>query len=129
MKLWSSLEPQIPPYVLKTFPRFGDAVFDVKWSPVMPSAFAAADGSGLVSLWDISSPSAPKDTINLHNPVTRLRWNMSGNRLAAGTSAGTVSVLSVADKWYTSRVEDFASVNSVLSSLHSQQPQSVPLSA
>jgi len=111
VKLWSALEPQIPPYVLKTFPRFGDAVFDVKWSPAMPSAFAAADGSGLVSLWDISSPSGPKDSINLQSPVTRLRWNVSGNRLAAGTSAGTVNVLGVSDKWCSSRVEDFASIN------------------
>jgi len=124
VKLWSTLEPQLPPCVLKTFPRFDDAVFDVRWSPVMPSVFAAADGSGKVSLWDISSPSTPKDSISLQNPVTRIRWNMSGSRLVAGTSAGTVIVLSVSDKWYKSR-----DVDSILSDLNAQQPQPITVSA
>lgn len=127
VKLWAASRPQTPAHVLRTFPRFADAVFDVKWSPAMPAAFAAADGAGYVSLWDITSAAAaPRETVNLHDPVTCLRWNTHGSRLAAGTAAGTVSILGVSDKWCSARVEDYAAVDTTISKLLSPDPQTSP---
>lgn len=128
VKLWAASRPQTPAHVLRTFPRFADAVFDVKWAPAAPAVFAAADGAGCVSLWDITAPTAgPCASVRLPAPATSLRWNTHGSRLAAGTAAGTVSVLGVSDKSCSARVDDYAAVDSTLSRLLSPENQAAPV--
>ena len=39
---------------LHTFSEFTDYVLDARWSPVHPALFAAVDGSGVLSLWNIN---------------------------------------------------------------------------
>jgi len=39
---------------LATFSSAEDYVYDVQWSPTHPAVFATADGTGIVSLWNIN---------------------------------------------------------------------------
>ena len=129
VRLWAASRPHAPAHVLRTLPRFADAVFDARWSPAHPAVFAAADGAGRVSLWDVTAPAAPRDAVRLRDPVTRLCWNAPGSRIAAGTSAGTVAVLAVADRWRAARVEDYAAVDSTLNKLLSHDTQASPVNS
>ena len=39
---------------LQSFNAFTDYVFDARWSPVHPAMFAAVDGQGILSLWNLN---------------------------------------------------------------------------
>ena len=39
--------------VLASFDASGDAVYDVRWSPIHAALFASVDGAGRLSLWNV----------------------------------------------------------------------------
>jgi len=60
---------------LHTFSEFTDYVLDARWSPVHPALFAAVDGSGVLSLWNI----------NVDTEVRRCRGRPGGLRSLPAT--------------------------------------------
>lgn len=95
---------------------FTDNVYDVSWCPVHPSLFAAADGAGRVTLWNItSSLLAPVCSAAAHSggsangngdvlsspsaspSALKVQWDRHGERLLCGTSNGDVCLFDVAN--------------------------------
>jgi WD40 repeat protein len=99
---------------------FTDNVYDVAWCPVHPALFAAADGSGRVTLWNItSSLLAPVCSATLQQAsgasaaeggaanfersfavsttpsALKVQWDRNGERILCGTSNGDVCVFDV----------------------------------
>eukprot|EP00741_Cyanophora_paradoxa_P014982 tig00020830_g14455.t1 len=94
VKLWSAKGAGTP---LHTFEDLGDYVFDVQWSPTHPSAFATADGTGALSLWDLVQDSEAPIAVARRGPhaLNKARWSGDGRRLAAGDSDGGVHLYDV----------------------------------
>jgi WD40 repeat protein len=94
---------------------FSDNVHDVAWSPTHPALFAAADGAGRVSLWNISASllSPVYSAVVQHSSnaadvlggadnnsscspsALKVQWDGSGERLLCGTSNGDVCMFDV----------------------------------
>merc|ERR1712129_362245 len=49
-------------------------VYDAKWHPTHPAAFASVDGEGHVDIWNLNQ--------NLESPITRLESSPSNRKLA-----------------------------------------------
>mmetsp|Transcript_47199 Transcript_47199/g.121435 ORF Transcript_47199/g.121435 Transcript_47199/m.121435 type:complete len:152 (+) Transcript_47199:3-458(+) len=95
---------------------YEDYVYDVKWHPNHPGAFAAVDGEGHVDLWNlnqsIESPVVRCENPNSHKlALNRCSWSNDGRRLATGDSEGTVSVYGVDQSIYHPRTADFVQFN------------------
>jgi dynein intermediate chain len=132
VKLWTSaprttagasLDSTAPqptgPRVLHSFADSGDCVFDARWSPAHPSVFATGDGQGRLCAWDISTGlDAPIMEVapcsGGSSPITRVAWNPRGNCIAAGDSRGTVNVLSVCERWQSSKMEDWVAFDEII---------------
>ena len=78
---------------LRTFEHATDYVYDARWSPIHPSLFVAAEGSGNMQLWNVNRKLT--EPLLVHSvdgvegrAVTRTRWNDDGRRIAASDSAG-----------------------------------------
>lgn len=99
VKLWSqkSTSP------LLSFEEHSDYVYDVAWSPVHPSIFASADGSGKLALWDLTEET--EVSLQVSKPHTeldekasktvalnKLSWSTDGKKLVVGDNAGDVFV-------------------------------------
>jgi dynein intermediate chain len=72
-----------------------DYIYDAKWHPNNPSLFAAIDGVGNLSLYDMNkdiecslfSHSVAKNALN------KLSWSQDGKRIAVGDAMGKAYVL------------------------------------
>eukprot|EP00826_Nyctotherus_ovalis_P008308 TRINITY_DN12146_c0_g2_i4.p1 TRINITY_DN12146_c0_g2~~TRINITY_DN12146_c0_g2_i4.p1 ORF type:complete len:284 (+),score=71.50 TRINITY_DN12146_c0_g2_i4:73-924(+) len=97
VKLWN---PKVGKTPMATFENAQDYVFDVKWSPMHPSAFASCDAEGFVDLWDISADTEnPVVRCRRDNAIVhRLAWSADGKRLATGGANGVINVYNVEDK-------------------------------
>eukprot|EP00694_Reclinomonas_americana_P002475 EC788001.1.p1 GENE.EC788001.1~~EC788001.1.p1 ORF type:complete len:143 (+),score=38.79 EC788001.1:51-431(+) len=89
-KLWD-LKRSTP--LLYTFEHFQDYVYDARWSPVHPGVFAAGDGTGTLTLWNLNEDTeVPYASIQIGDKaLNRLRWSHDGRRLAVGDSQGVVT--------------------------------------
>jgi len=107
VKLWTSKMSR----PLFTFESAEDYVYDVQWSPVHPSLFAAGDGTGSVDFWDLNKDTeipvarvkvlGNRDDEETKNDVreraiSRLKWSDDGKKIAVGSSDGSVVVYDVA---------------------------------
>ncbi|KAK7125046.1 hypothetical protein R3I94_019187 [Phoxinus phoxinus] len=96
VKLWSTKQNK----PLYSFEDNADYVYDVMWSPVHPSLFAAVDGMGRLDLWNLNNdtevPSASV-TIEGSPALNRVRWAAGGKEVAVGDSEGRVWIYDVGE--------------------------------
>eukprot|EP01091_Cochliopodium_minus_P013612 TRINITY_DN4422_c0_g1_i1.p1 TRINITY_DN4422_c0_g1~~TRINITY_DN4422_c0_g1_i1.p1 ORF type:complete len:608 (-),score=172.96 TRINITY_DN4422_c0_g1_i1:149-1972(-) len=125
VKLWSQKNTETP---LISFEEHSDYVYDVAWSPVHPSVFASADGSGKVALWDlneetevsiqISKPHLETDEKNNKViPVNKLCWSNDGKKFVAGDSVGDLFVYSSSEALYSPEDKEWDKFQDVLNVL------------
>ncbi|CUG93664.1 Hypothetical protein, putative [Bodo saltans] len=108
---------------------FSDNVHDVAWCPTHPALFAAADGAGRVSLWNVStsllSPvysavvqhsaidvlggggggGADSSSISTAPSALKVLWDGNGERILCGTSNGDVCLFDVTNVAAAAAVE------------------------
>ena len=114
VKLWNPKTSKSP---VLAFDIYEDYVFDVKWSPVHPSVFAVAEGTGVVDIWnlnkDIEMPasrmSCPKEAVN------KLDWGVGGEMLATGNCNGEVKIYKVPQEFYQPVSEDWSILENLIS--------------
>jgi dynein intermediate chain, cytosolic len=110
---------------LHSFSGFTDYVYDARWSPVHPALFAAVDGMGMLTLWNLNvdmevrarplavhtsawcmvlngveaGAQAPIRTITVGDgrALNRVRWDVEGRKLAVGGADGAVYVYDVGE--------------------------------
>jgi len=127
VKLWSNSQSTNRP--LYTFESCKDYVYDVKWSPKHPAVFACGDGSGKLDIWNIhndtevplysttvqghvtaqtpgsgagnnSAQSQSAEDQGVQAAVSRLKWAEDGQRIAAGTSVGSLHIYECRSELY-----------------------------
>jgi len=102
VKLWhtSSARP------VSLFNNMQDYVYDVAWSPTNPSIFAAGDGSGNLTLFDLNASfehpaSEPTNIVDAEREqsrsaemvsITKLMWSPNGKQIIVGDSSGKISI-------------------------------------
>lgn len=95
VRLWTT-ERSLP---LLTFQTGCDDVHDARWSPSNSTVFACATAGGCVEVWDLSlstlKPAARHTEAGVR--MTSVAFHGVDSVLAAGDSAGGVTVLSVPD--------------------------------
>jgi len=81
-----------------------DYVYDVKWSPTNPSIFAAGDGSGNLTIFDLNTsfehPASEPTNIGSSDPsrsnemvsITKILWAPNGKQIIVGDSNGKISI-------------------------------------
>jgi len=98
VKLWhtSSQRP------ISMFTNMQDYVYDVKWSPTNPSIFAAGDGSGDLTIFDLNTSfehpasgptnigSLDSDRPNEMVSITKILWAPNGKEIIVGDSNGKI---------------------------------------
>ena len=104
-------------------------MYDVQWSPVHPTVFAAVDGDGYVDIWDIAkdteSPIARKKAFETTNTgaykdfddtkaLSCCKWSRYGRRLAIGNSDGYISIWQCEKELYMPKQSDFDFVEEML---------------
>ena len=112
---------------LQSFNAFTDYVFDARWSPVHPAMFAAVDGQGILSLWNLNIDMEVRSRVvarpqpdvgglttgramrrHAQGPIrtipvsegralNRVRWDSDGRRLAVGGADGAVYVFDIGE--------------------------------
>jgi dynein intermediate chain len=89
--LWNTKTGQKP---LATFEAWEDYVYDVKWSPLYPSLFAAVDGDGNLDLWDLNRSMESPDVRSKVSQVSlnKVAFSPLGARIATGGLDGAVEV-------------------------------------
>lgn len=105
VKLWSTDHPQVP---ILSFEPSSEYVCDVRWSPVHPSLFAVADGSGAVSVWNIlKDTEVPVISVSAgKRALTKIRWSADGLNVIVGDDIGTTLVFEVPSE--VRRVGDYS---------------------
>jgi len=100
VKLWHS-SSQRP---ISMFTNMQDYVYDVKWSPTNPSIFAAGDGSGNLTIFDLNTsfehPASEPTNIGSSDPsrsnemvsITKILWAPNGKQIIVGDSNGKISI-------------------------------------
>ncbi|KAJ1666344.1 hypothetical protein IW140_001073 [Coemansia sp. RSA 1813] len=100
---------------LHAFDAFEDYVYDARWSPVRPSVFASADGTGRLSLWNLNQDlELPVQTAASGRSLNKLAWDRPGRRIATGGVDGTVYIYDVGDL-STPRADDHSKFAHVIS--------------
>ncbi|EQC30847.1 hypothetical protein SDRG_11329 [Saprolegnia diclina VS20] len=90
-RLWSQKSDYKP---IVSFEPANDYVYDIRWSPVHPGLFCTADGSGKISIWNISNDTEiPVADIKVSDrALNKVRWTADGKRIIVGDSAGDTFV-------------------------------------
>lgn len=116
VKLWSVRDKQRRP--VHIFDYFDDYVYDVQWSPVHPSLFAAVDGTGQLTFWNLTSdievPYASIDVRDAKNAANKLRWNHQGNAIAVGDASGAISIFDVGERMGSPRSDESSRLREAL---------------
>ncbi|XP_052389169.1 cytoplasmic dynein 1 intermediate chain 1 isoform X4 [Carassius gibelio] len=96
VKLWSTKQNK----PLYSFEDNADYVYDVMWSPVHPSLFAAVDGMGRLDLWNLNNDTeVPTASVTIDGApaLNRVRWAAGGKEVAVGDSEGRVWIYDVGE--------------------------------
>ncbi|XP_051527002.1 cytoplasmic dynein 1 intermediate chain 1-like isoform X1 [Myxocyprinus asiaticus] len=96
VKLWSTKQNK----PLYSFEDNADYVYDVMWSPVHPSLFAAVDGMGRLDLWNLNNDTeVPTASVTIEGApaLNRVRWAAGGKEVAVGDSEGRVWIYDVGE--------------------------------
>ncbi|XP_073788025.1 cytoplasmic dynein 1 intermediate chain 1 isoform X2 [Danio rerio] len=96
VKLWSTKQNK----PLYSFEDNADYVYDVMWSPVHPSLFAAVDGMGRLDLWNLNNDTeVPSASVTVEGApaLNRVRWASGGREVAVGDSEGRVWIYDVGE--------------------------------
>ncbi|KAG1946982.1 cytoplasmic dynein 1 intermediate chain 1 isoform X1 [Pimephales promelas] len=96
VKLWSTKQNK----PLYSFEDNADYVYDVMWSPVHPSLFAAVDGMGRLDLWNLNNDTeVPSASVTIEGcpALNRVRWAAGGKEVAVGDSEGRVWIYDVGE--------------------------------
>ncbi|XP_058609144.1 cytoplasmic dynein 1 intermediate chain 1 isoform X3 [Onychostoma macrolepis] len=96
VKLWSTKQNK----PLYSFEDNADYVYDVMWSPVHPSLFAAVDGMGRLDLWNLNNDTeVPTASVTIEGApaLNRVRWASGGKEVAVGDSEGRVWIYDVGE--------------------------------
>jgi dynein intermediate chain len=113
VKLWN---PKMKKTAILSFDIYDDYVFDVKWSPVHPSVFAVAEGTGLVDIWnlnqDIEMPACRLKTPG--EAINKLAWQNTGEMLATGNCNGEVKVFKVPKEFVQPTPEDWSNLENLI---------------
>uniref|UniRef100_A0A8C1ZD74 Uncharacterized protein n=1 Tax=Cyprinus carpio TaxID=7962 RepID=A0A8C1ZD74_CYPCA len=78
---------------LNFFEDNADYVYDVMWSPVHPSLFAAVDGMGRLDLWNLNDDTeVPTASVTIEGSpaLNCVRWASWGKEVTVGDSEGRV---------------------------------------
>lgn len=94
VKLWSTEHPEVP---ILSFEPSSEYICDVRWSPVHPALFAVADGSGVISLWNILKDTEVPvvSTKAGHKALNKIRWNVDGKSIIIGDANGSALIYEV----------------------------------
>eukprot|EP01122_Echinamoeba_exundans_P013044 TRINITY_DN5627_c0_g1_i1.p2 TRINITY_DN5627_c0_g1~~TRINITY_DN5627_c0_g1_i1.p2 ORF type:complete len:723 (+),score=135.95 TRINITY_DN5627_c0_g1_i1:3228-5396(+) len=117
--LWSPRNLSAP---LHRFAYFNDYVLDVAWSPVHPAMFAAADGSGCLSVWNLNQDTEVPCVVNRSIPaaINRLSWNphiSTGNLMLAGAEHhGNIHIFELSHDIGTPKPDDWSKFDEVVTS-------------
>merc|ERR1719273_907996 len=100
VKLWHTASSK----PISMFTNMQDYVYDVKWSPTNPSIFAAGDGSGNLTIFDLNSSfehpaSEPTNIVSTEKQeksgqvaITKLMWSPNGKQIIVGDSKGKLTI-------------------------------------
>lgn len=89
---------------ISLFTNMQDYVYDVKWSPTNPSIFAAGDGSGCLTIFDLNSSfehptSEPTSVVSPEQvrnnelvSITKIMWAPNGKQIIVGDSNGKITI-------------------------------------
>ncbi|PIA14438.1 WD40 repeat-like protein, partial [Coemansia reversa NRRL 1564] len=102
---------------LHVFDAFDDYVYDARWSPVHPSVFASADGTGRLALWNLNHDiELPVQSVSSGRALNKLAWDRPGRRIATGGADGSVYIYDVGDL-STPHADDHAKFSRVVAGL------------
>ncbi|KAJ2617769.1 hypothetical protein H4S08_000149 [Coemansia sp. RSA 1365] len=102
---------------LHVFDAFDDYVYDARWSPVHPSVFASADGTGRLALWNLNLDiELPVQSVSSGRALNKLAWDRPGRRIATGGADGSVYIYDVGDL-STPHADDHANFSRVVAGL------------
>ncbi|XP_067004827.2 cytoplasmic dynein 1 intermediate chain isoform X2 [Anabrus simplex] len=96
IKLWSLKESK----PLYSFEDNGDYVYDVAWSPIHPALFAAVDGTGRLSLWNLNeNTEIPTASVMVDGcpALNQVSWASSGLQVIVGDDTGRIWVYRVSE--------------------------------
>uniref|UniRef100_A0A671R1A6 Dynein cytoplasmic 1 intermediate chain 1 n=1 Tax=Sinocyclocheilus anshuiensis TaxID=1608454 RepID=A0A671R1A6_9TELE len=85
---------------LYSFEDNADYVYDVMWSTVHPSLFAAVDGMGRLDLWNLNNDTeVPTASVTIEGApaLNCIRWASGGKEVAVGDSEGHVWIYDVGE--------------------------------
>ncbi|KAJ2083481.1 hypothetical protein H4R24_000754 [Coemansia sp. RSA 988] len=102
---------------LHVFDAFDDYVYDARWSPIHPSVFASADGTGRLALWNLNLDiELPVQSVTSGRALNKLAWDRPGRRIATGGVDGSVYIYDVGDL-STPHADDHAKFSRVVAGL------------
>lgn len=114
VKLWN---PKMSKSALLSFDIYDDYVFDVKWSPVHPSVFAVAEGTGIVDVWNLNQD-VEMPTCRLKTPgeaINKVAWQNTGEMIATGNCNGEVKIFKVPKELVQPSPEDWSTLENLIS--------------
>ncbi|XP_053603437.1 cytoplasmic dynein 1 intermediate chain isoform X4 [Plodia interpunctella] len=120
VKLWSSKESK----PLYSFEDSLDYVTDVRWSPIHPALFAAADAAGRLDLWNLNRDTeVPLASVQAEGGVAfnRVSWAPAGGHIVAGDDAGKIWVYELADSVAQPRHDEWSKLVYTLQELKHNQ--------
>lgn len=125
VKLWNVKQHSNPVLSLDIFE---DYVYDVKWHPSHPAAFASVDGEGHVDLWNLNR-NTETPVVRCEHPqnrklaLNRCSWSSDGRKFACGDSEGMLSVYAADKALANPRNDDYTQFKELMTSLQPIMPR------
>ncbi|KAL5962389.1 Cytoplasmic dynein 1 intermediate chain 1 [Taenia solium] len=119
VRLWSVRDHHTP---LHTFDDYSECVYGVDWSPIHPALFVAVDGSGRLDVWNLIEDTEVPTARWLNKKqwaMNKVRWDTTGQYIAAGDDEGHVHVCAVAGRLAVPGAEDATRLAQVFAGLKS----------
>ncbi|CAG0898624.1 unnamed protein product [Darwinula stevensoni] len=127
VKLWSAKERK----PLHSFEDNGDYIYDVAWSPIHPSVFAAVDGNGRLDIWnlnvDIEVPTASV-VVEEGVALNRVSWTQSGQHICVGDENGRIWVYDLSEVLAVPKADDWSNMMHTLHEMKTNQLEDVEIS-